>query len=118
MKSDVYEPLTPSQELSRTIERCTAHANSEWKNAVTATILKLAARQDRLTASDIRKELKDQPVHTEDLRALGGMIRIAQKQGIIESIGMSRTNEQNNRTVLWRSRLRRLHPNKDDAKGQ
>ena len=97
-----YPPkLTVEEQIQRGVD----NADIAWKNAVTATILKVASNQDRLTAADIRKELKDQPVQTRDLRALGGMMRIAKKQNIIEKMGLSKTNDQNNRTILWHSRL-------------
>lgn len=59
------------------------HADETWKSTAYAAIVTVARRQAKLTADSIWKELAGSTPKTHNSSALGGLIRIAARKGII-----------------------------------
>lgn len=65
------------------IQAAHEHADETWKQTAYAAIVTVARRQAKLTADSIWKELDGSTPKTHNASALGGLIRIAARKGII-----------------------------------
>ncbi len=66
------------------IQAAHEHADETWKQTAYAAIVTVARRQKKLTADSIWKELDGSTPKTHNASALGGLIRIAARKGIIK----------------------------------
>lgn len=85
------------------------HADEAWKEAAAQVIRELASEQETLTPDDVQDRLtRDHPdVHTHNASALGGVMRRAASEGVIENTGevvcSERPSQHRKQIRVWRS---------------
>lgn len=90
------------------IARAEGAANEEWKSDALQAVAKLAKRQTTLTADDVWGELSTaSAATTAEPRALGGIMKLASKMGLIEAtegfVLSSRVACHRRPVRIWRS---------------
>ena len=103
---------TPAEERAATeaaIAEVAAHTNEEWRGVAMEAVAAVARRLQPFTTEDVwlylREHFPDAGVHNN--KAMGPIMRAAQKAGWIEKTDSHRAAEQmaHNRPMqLWRSR--------------
>ncbi len=73
-----------------------AHADEEWKEACTIVIERLARTCQRFTTEDVRAELAGIPVSTHTLKAIGPLMKRAQRARLIEKDGIKMSGVSGN----------------------
>lgn len=96
-------------ETRAAVESVEANANEGWKAAAYRCVLQVAERQAEFTADDVMELLEKLPVSTHTLRAFGGVMVQAMKNGIAEQTPRAkpskRKNQHNCPIRVWRSRI-------------
>lgn len=89
------------------IERGYTNAKDEWKRQAKWIVYNYAKQHPTLTVNDIRREIVKIKVPTQDGRALGGVVKAAQKAGIIEPSGekVSSVRGHKSQIEIWRSKI-------------
>jgi hypothetical protein len=84
----ISQPTQSPQEAKReAIERVTRAANEEWMAAAGAIVEKLARGRQSFTTDDVWGELDALTVSTPEPRAMGAVMTIAKRDGIVKASG-------------------------------
>lgn len=90
------------------MQRVFDHADQQWKLEAYATIVRIAKRQTELTTDDVWEAIPS-GVETHERRALGPIMVLAAKNGIIEKTGQwvetKREAAHQRPVALWRSKV-------------
>lgn len=89
------------------IERAYKHAPDEWRKYALQCVEAVAKRNEEFTVNEVRSLIKAGIYKTHDNRALGGVMKTAQRLGIIEPTGNTIPSVVGHRTPIqiWRSRI-------------
>lgn len=77
------ESLAVHEATEAAIQAAHAHADETWKSTAYAAIVTVARRKPKLSADDVWEELQGSTPTTHEPSALGPLIRIAARNGII-----------------------------------
>lgn len=83
------------------------NAQNPWKEYAMHCVSVIAKQKEYFTVNDVRPLVEASPYTTQDNRALGGVIKAAQKRGWIEPSGEERVNKTGHGTKMqvWKSRI-------------
>ena len=89
------------------IEQGVTNAEQQWRNDVKWIVFNIAKRSETFTVNDIREQVARLPVKTHDGRALGGILKQAEKAGIIERTGKKVPSVKGHfvPVEVWRSKI-------------
>lgn len=95
------------EEKRNSIQRSEDNANAEWKRVALECVKTVATHESIFTADEVIEELSKFAVSTHDLRALGPVMRRAQKLGWITPtdnfVPSSRCNVHHQMIRRWKS---------------
>lgn len=80
--------LFDKQETDDAIQQGLDNADEEWKSLALQAVFDCCVEKDRFTADDIRFVLTDDQAKTHDRRAMGGIMKKAQKNGWCKATGV------------------------------
>lgn len=77
----------------------------DWRKAALEIIYELCVSKEKITANDFTGLIKNMPLKTHDNRAIGGLIRIAQKFDWVAKSGQSEVSKAGHlsRIQIWKS---------------
>lgn len=87
------------------------HANSEWKKMALGCVIRVAGDTKEFTVDRVRFFVQKSPLKTHDNRAMGGVMKVAQKIGLIEPTGETRPSKVGHKVPMqvWRSCIYNLN---------
>ncbi len=103
--TDTYEDI--KQVTDEAIEKGYQNANDDWKNMAMECVRVICVQQPSFTMNDVRWLVEASPIKTQDNRAMGGVMRTAQKLGWVEPTGQTIISKVGHKSLLqiWRSKL-------------
>ena len=81
------------------------HAKVEWRNYALQCVEAIAKRRQEFTVNDVREMIHNGPYKTHDNRAVGGVVKRAQRYGMIRPSGRTIPNRVGHGTQMqiWSS---------------
>lgn len=82
-------------------------ANAEWRAMALEQVYRVALRKEEFTANDVRDLVENSPLKTHDKRAMGGVMKTAQKMGWIHPSGRSIPSKVGHLVpiLIWESKI-------------
>lgn len=92
-------------DLDAILHQVGENANEEWKIAAGLTVRVFADRGQEFTADDVWDVMERLPYETHDNRALGAIMRSAQRTGVIVNTGtFARSRRRHKAPIpIWRA---------------
>lgn len=86
-----------------------AHADAEWKEAAYVAVWRVAGQVEHFTTDHVWRLLAQEPFATHEPRALGAVMRLAAKDGMVRATGAywpsSRARCHGRPVRVWESRI-------------
>lgn len=94
-------------EVEAAVARGWDAADSEWRKMALLILCATALGTREFSVNDFRERLKAQPEKTHDNRAVGGLMKTAERWGWIENTGLTFPSKVGHKTPLtvWRSKI-------------
>lgn len=91
----------------KAIERGLYFANPEWKNMALSCVEAVCLKKATFTTNDVRWLVEASPIKTHDKRAMGGIMKKAEKLGWIVQTGLTVRSKVGHGVPLqiWKSKL-------------
>ena len=95
------------QETDIAIKKGFDNTEIEWRKSALMVIYNLCTQESTLTANDFTEMIKEMPLKTRDNRAIGGVVRMAQKFRWITKTGESEFSKAGHllKIQVWKSLL-------------
>lgn len=98
---------TIEQIIDEATARGTRHANPEWTKMALDAVYQVAKRMSEFTVNNVRWITDASPIKTHDRRAMGGIMRTAEKLGWVQRTSQSIRSKTGHGSPLqvWNSRV-------------
>jgi hypothetical protein len=110
IQGSLFDPVEGDRRRDDALERVERGAKEDWLEQAEQAVLRVAARQEKLTSDDVWAELRGIPSPRER-RAMGPVLKRCESQGMIEYTDSTRRSslpQCHRRPVrVWRSKLHR-----------
>lgn len=112
---DIMNPAAGMAERDAAIAQVEANANDQWKEAAFAAVQRVCRKKQTFFTDDVWKEfhasdgIEKSEFGTHDRRAMGAVIKRAEREGLCENTGQfrpsSRKSTHRSPRSLWRSKV-------------
>lgn len=105
------DPTEIRQATEKGVNSGYSHADATWKEMALECVRVIALEKSTFTMNDVRWLVRQSPIKTHDNRAMGGVIKKAQKLGWVQPTGQSIPSKVGHGVSLqiWKSNLYK-HP--------